>query len=99
MGGRRCGNEHSFRAAVLHHIFRVREERHRGRQILRGPLVGTGLGVACRDEFDARLLVCEDTGTDGTQAPEPDQGEFETTVGSHLVLRDKFWSFGCTDDG
>ena len=86
MGGSCGGNEDSFGTAVLHQVVWIRKELDRRWKVGGGPFGGTGLGVAGGDELDARLLECEDTGTNSTQTAEADQADLETTLSGHLVI-------------
>jgi len=84
VGGRRSGNEHGLRAAVLHAVFGCREELDGWREVCRSPLVGARLGIANSDEIDARLLKGENLGPEGTQSAQADEAELEARLNGHV---------------
>ena len=54
-------------------------------QVLRHPLVASGLRVARRNKLDPRLLESKDARTNCAQAAKADEGYLETTLSGHLV--------------
>lgn len=83
MGSGGSGNENGLGAAILHADLWVCEELDSRWEILLRPRIATELCVAGSDELDARLLEGDDTGTDGTEAAEADEGELQTGLSGH----------------
>ena len=77
MGGCGSRDENGFGTAVLHAVLRIRIVLDGGRKVFRHPLVAAGLGVARGNELDAGLLEGKDSRTDGAQAAEADEADFE----------------------